>query len=181
MALSSISGNLTLGFGCTPVKNMPASGLQLPGASNNPVIQKKQQFKTGTGAGQATEAFLFFVTISGGGSASFSLLSLTDLLQFTGIQLSRLNGIMLWLLSPTDDNINGTLATSVTVGNASPNPHALFLDSPSYTFTLQNGQAIASFRPDAAAWPVTAGAQNVKIVNNDGARSASVLVAGFGS
>lgn len=181
MAISTISGSVTVQFNCTAQQNLPASSLQLQPAANSNTVGKKQAFKTGTGVNQATDAFLQFVTIAPSGSATVSLQALTDILQYTGLVLTKLKSIQLWLLSIADDATNGTNCSSVTVGNAASNPHPLFMTSGTMTFPLLNGQAIGTPFPIAAGIPVTGSQLNIFIQNNDGANSACVLLVGFGN
>ena len=182
MALSSVSGFMQSLMSWSAGQNLPASSLNLPQASSASQQGKRASFTTGGNTpGGANEVFLFFVTIAPSGSATFSLQNLTDVMQYTNILLVRLKGIWFWLLSAKDDATNGTAASAVTIGNASVSPNGLFLGSPTSTFVLSNSEDIQWKRPNAAGIAVTAGTQNIKIVNNDAVNSACVLVAGFGA
>jgi len=182
MALSSCSGFLQLALSWAVAQNAPASSLNLNPSGQTNKISAKINFKTGGPIpGGTNEFFLQFVTIAPGGSATINLQNVTDVLGFTGIVLARLKELFIWLLSPTNDATNGTNASSVTVGNAPAAPFQPYGMNAGGTFTLNNSQPIGSGDPGAVGQVVNAGAQNIKLVNNDLVNSACVLLAGFGS
>lgn len=182
MALNSASGFFQTVVNFTATQNLPASSLNYPPYGLQTQQGKKVSFSTGGNIpGGINEIFLLYVTIAPGGSATINLQNLQDILGNQGVVLVRLKMIELELVAVADDATNGTNASSVTVGNAGSNPHGLFLDSATGTFTLQNGQPIGSGRPDAAGYLVSGAANQVKFSNNDGVNSATVRVMLFGA
>jgi hypothetical protein len=72
-------------------------------------------------------------------------------------------------------------ASSITVGNAGANPFLLFGMGATTTFTFLPGEGIIAFAQSTTAIPVSAGARDLKVLNNDGANGADYEVGWFGS
>ena len=182
MAIGSVGGYIAHIVNWSVANNAPASSLSLPSTQNSGQTTKKISFVTGGNIARGANEFAsFFNTITAGGSLTINLQSLTDILGFTGIVLLRVKGYRLWLLSVADDATNGTVASSVTIGNAGANPFPFELGAGSQTRTLQNGDSISYETGSAAGLAVSAGALNVKIQNNDGGNAACVLFDIFGA
>lgn len=131
--------------------------------------------------GGADELISFLQTIAPGGSAVINLQSITNILQQSGVALVRLKGYKIRLLTSGTkgavDSVNGTLCSSISVGNAAANPHPLEMDAGTYTYTIKNGGSHQHFDPSAAGFAlVTPSAKNVLITNNDGSVAAAVQV-----
>lgn len=136
--------------------------------------------------GGADELVSFLQTIAPGGSATIDLQSITNILQQTGVALVRLKGYKIRLLSSGTvgavDSVNGTLCSSVTVGNAGSAPNPLELEDATYRYRIKNGGSHQHFDPSAAGFvAVSPSSRNILITNNDGSVAAAVQVTVVGA
>lgn len=131
-------------------------------------------------AGGGNEVVSFIQSIAAGGDVTLDLEAVANIFGTT-VDLVRLKGVLIRLLSTTDDSTNGTAASSVTIGNATANQQTLWMDAATDTFTLKNGEFIAWATSQAAGLTVDATHSDLKIVNNDGAVIAKVQITLFGA
>ena len=177
MAFDAITGYLQVASNWNVQKNGPSSGLGFPPTVNSNSLNLKQQYTTGGAvANGINEESATIITIAPGGSATVNLQNLIDVLGVPNVVLVRLKKIVFCLLSPTQDTINGTVCSGVTIGAAPTNPSPLNLGSPSQTVKLFNGDVYGYATGNAAGIPVGAGSSNVLLTNNDSGNAASVLV-----
>ncbi len=177
MAVSALSGFAQVAMNWNLQENLPASGLNLPAVQNSSAFNFKIPYSTGGNVANGANEFIgMFQAIAASGSATIDLTNLTDILQYTAVNLARFKGILFCLLSPTQDTTNGTLASSVTIGNAASNANLMFMNSTTPTFKLNNGDFIEYATGIAAGIVVDSTHKSLKILNND-----AVLAAIFGS
>lgn len=175
MPIDTLTASVGLTINWTAQDNL--TGTDYGSVENSSTIQKKLSVAATVAnavAGGADEVVSYLLTIAGGGSADVDLTDLTNVLQ-QAASFARLKQIIIRLLSTTDDNTNGTAATSITVGNASANGAALFMGAVTHTITIPNGGFIAFGTPAAAGLVITASTADIlKIANNDGSVAAKV-------
>lgn len=184
MALDSLTSQLSVSMNWTAQKNIAGSTDYSPN-QNNTTITKKSSVGTAAAnaaVGGGDELASWVQTIAGGGTATVDLSSLTNILQTTAISLARVKGIMIRLLSTTDDATNGTACTHIVVGNAASNAWTSqsggrgWLTSSTHTFDIGNGGAVAFLFPTAAGVLVDGTHKNILITNGDGSVSAKVQI-----
>lgn len=130
-------------------------------------------------AGGGDQFISYILTIAASGTSTVDLTALTNILQQSAT-LARIKGVVLRLLSTTDDATNGTNCSNVTIGNAASNAQKLFLDAATDTFTMKNGGCLSYADPSAAGFVVDASNKNLKIVNNDSSNAAAFQLTVFG-
>lgn len=168
-------------------------------ASNNILAQQpisqgdnvQTSYDFGTGAANAAvsgadEIVSFLQVIAPSGSATINLQSVLNILQQAGVALARLKGYKIRLLTSGTkgavDTVNGTLCSSITVGNAPSNGNPLEMGAVANTYTIKNGGSHQHFDPSAAGFvTVTGTTKNVLITNDDSVRSAAVQITLIGA
>ena len=123
--------------------------------------------------GGADEYFNYLITISASGTANIDLTSLIDILQTSGIALARLKAFQFQLLSLTDDPVNGTICTEITIGNAASNAQPLNIGATG-TYQVFTGGSWSYFDQTAGGFVVDSTHKIIKIVNNDSSHVAAV-------
>src|SRR5262245_48340802 len=119
MAISNVSATFSMGVSYQAQGAASGSQYQPTTAQGNP--KKNIAFKTGTTVtGQINELASKIFNLAASGTTTINLQSLLDVLGTTAV-LVRIKGLMIQLLSATDDPDNGTACSGVTVGNAGSN------------------------------------------------------------
>lgn len=177
----------------TPISNLSATMIstakwiaqnQQIGSDYLPLLQSTNiiaETDWGTSAannvvGGADEFVSYLIQITGGSSTTIDLLSLTNILQQSGVALGDIKGIQIRLLSTTDDAVYGTAASSIAVGNATTSAWRLNNLSASATLAIKNGGVYQYKEPSAAGLTVDSTHFNLKVLNNDGSVTACVQV-----
>lgn len=180
MALSSLSGSIQVSATWNASNNITGSDYQP--VSNATSIRKTSAYSSGianTAEGGADELVSYLITISASANTTINTSSLTNILQQSSINLTKIKGYLFRLLSVDDDSTNGTNCSSVSVGNGTfANQQNLGL-SVNSTYTIYNGSAW-SYTDERAAGINTVTANLIKILNNDGTNTACVQVTFFG-
>src|SRR5208283_2018011 len=112
---------------------------------------------TNTTAGGADELYASLLTPAASGAVTLTLSSLVDACGQTGLSFARVKYLRVHLLSVADDSVNGTAASSITVGNAASHSCAMFLGGTTQTFTVNNGGVIAYGDPGGTGIAITSG------------------------
>lgn len=165
---------------------LAVTGAAYTAPSVNDTVSKKVTYSTSqanaVASGNTTgsdESYSAITSIAGGGTATLDLTALTDLFG-QALNFARVKGIVIQLLSATDDStvVTGasTAASQITVGNAALNAFPLPLGALTHTIVLKNGEAFAWTSPTAAGVAVSATAKNLLITNNDGTNTAKVQI-----
>jgi hypothetical protein len=152
------------------------------------VIKKLISFSLGTNVVNGINEVVFSLqSIAGGTSVTLDLTSLTDVVRNAAVSLARIKGFAIWLVgsgevvgSDTNNQVTGTAATSITVGNAAATSFQGPL-SAAATYTITNGEVWAHGSPNAAGFTVDGTHKSLKILNNDGAVTAKVILVIFGA
>lgn len=139
---------------------------------NNKFSFQPTQFAQGTGAGQADRLYANTLLIAGGGNTVITFTSMTD---FFGNTVSFLRMKLLYIRLASGG------ASSISVGNAT-NPIVNWISSGTATVKIMSGGLLFLVAPvDAVGYPITAAtADQLKILNNDGANAASVDICVMG-
>jgi hypothetical protein len=180
MAISNVSATFSVGVSYQAQGAAPGAQYQPTTAQGSP--KKNIAFKTGTtSAGQVNEIGSKIFSISATGTTTISLQALTDVLGQT-VNLVRIKGLLLQLLSTTDDATNGTACSGVTI-NATPPSHPFlgFLGGTNPTITLGNGEALAWLTPSANGTAVSGTAYQIEVTNNDATNAAAFQVTILGA
>jgi hypothetical protein len=159
-----------------------------PQITNTPLsFTKRVSFSFGSGALAFNNAYCAVTSIPGGGNTTLDLSgALTSIVNEANMALTGAKVLGVFLLgtgdTAPDGTTVGTAASSITIGNAT-NPCLFGFGAAAHTWTVTNGDFFLATISTAAGWTVTnATADGLKIVNNDGAVTAKVLVviAGIG-
>ncbi len=150
-----------------------------PGAAG-PIVNASSpsvRYSYGTAAanaavGGSNEAALFITSVAGSGSATIDFTSVTDLLNTAAVSLARIKAIWFCLLSAALDSVNGTAATSVTLGNNSGNDwisqsHTGWLASAASVMDVPNGGSVGFCTSSAGGILVDNTHKIEKVTNND--------------
>lgn len=179
MAIASVSATFSMGINYQCQGNAEGAAYQPTTAQGNP--KKNIAFKTGTTtSGQIDELYSTILSIAASGTQTLNLQSLLDVIGQT-TNLVRIKGVLFQLLSTTDDSVNGTACSGVTVGNAGSDPNPMFLGGGTMTFVLSNGDALGWQTPSANGLTVSSTVKNVLITNNDSVNAAAVQVTILGA
>lgn len=183
MALDSLTSTLKIQLNWTAEDNL--TGDDYSPVQNTGTINHQSSVGTSAAnaaAGGGNELISFIQTVASSSSATIDLTSLTNILQATGISLARVKGIVIRLLSTTDDETNGTAATYITVGNngstdwISQSGARGWLASAASVIDIPNGGAVGASFPTAAGVTVTSSYKSLKIANADNSVSAKVQI-----
>lgn len=183
MALDSLSSTLKIQLNWTAEDNL--TGDDYSPVQNTGTITHQSSVGTSAAnnaAGGGNELISWIQSISASSSATIDLTSLTNILQASGISLARVKGIVIRLLSTTDDETNGTAATYVTVGNNSSNDWTSqsggrgWLASATSVLDIPNGGAVGASFPSAAGVLVDSTHKIIKIANADSSVAAKVQI-----
>jgi hypothetical protein len=160
--------------------------LNLTGQAYNPLqnvgaIRKSQTYGTAAAnnaLGGADEFISYLLSIAASGNSTINLSSITNILQQAGVALVRIKGWLFQLLSTTDDTVNGTLCSSITIGAAASDPFLFNAwGGTTPTVNVYNGGIMSYFDQVAAGFTVTASSNDkIKIVNNDSTYAAKVQI-----
>lgn len=185
--LDSLTATLKISLSATPQKNSTGADYQ---PLTTPVsISKTETVGTSNAngaVGGCDELISKVYSINASSSITIDLTSLTDILLQTGVSLARVKGIMIRLLSATDDTvIPGTAAAYITVGNNGANDFVSqsgtgWLNGASSAFDIPNGGALAFLCPNAGGVIVDGTHKIIKIANGDGALVAKAQVSILG-
>lgn len=130
--------------------------------------EQRVQFTNGTGSSQFNKVYTTTLTIAASGNGTVTLSSLTDAFG-NALNLTKMNGLLIRHLSTS-------AASSVTIGTGTT---PLF-GTQIAALPLVKGDAFAY--ESLAGYTVTAAsADKIKVINLDGANSATVTVTIFGS
>jgi hypothetical protein len=192
MALDSLTATLTAQLGWTAQKNVVGSDY----SANVNASTIKKSLAVGTSAanaavGGADELYSAVTSLTASASASIDLTAIADILNQAGISLARVKGILIRVLSATDDNVIGTAAVGVVIDGTVTN--ALSSQSNSGWFsnaaegaaggsklTVPNGGFVAFGTPSAGGVVVDATHKVIKITNLDGAVTAKCQISVMG-
>jgi hypothetical protein len=180
VAISSVSATFAVGVSYQCQGAAPGQQYQPTTAQGNP--KKSIAFKTGTTtSGQINELSSKIYAISASGTTTISLQALLDVLGQT-VNLVRIKGLLLQLLSTTDDTTNGTACSGVTI-NATPPSHPFlgFLGGTNPTITLASGEALAWISPGANGTAVAGTNYQIEVTNNDAVNAAAFQITVLGA
>lgn len=192
MAIDNLTASLTAAATWTAQKNQ--TGTDYPPLGSSGTISKKLTMGTAAvnnTAGGADEFVSFLQTLLNSASASIDLTNLTDIVQASGISLARVKGIMIRLLSTTDDATYGTASNSVLVDGTVTN--ALSSQSNTGWFgnagegtangsrvVIPNGGFLAFGTPAALGVLVDGTHKIIKVTNQDAGVPAKVQISLIG-
>jgi|SRR5579885_2583139 hypothetical protein len=183
MALSSLTSAITIGASWTAQHNI--TGTTYSPTQNSSQISKKSSVGTSASnnaAGGGDELVSFIQSISNSSNTTIDLTNLTDILSTANTNLARIKGVIIQLLSTSDDSTNGTNCTSITVGAAASNAWTSqsanrgWLATNTSTFDIPNGGAVSFVTPTANGVLVDGTHKNLFIVNNDSSNAAAVQI-----
>lgn len=182
MAISSLTSAITIGANWTAQKTL--TGADYSPTQNSSQFTKKGSVGTSAAnaaAGGGDELVSFIQTIANSANMTIDLTNTTDILSNANTNLARVKGIVVRLLSTSDDSVNGTACSSVTVGAAAANPffsqaHSGWLASNTATLDVPNGGAYGFITPSANGVLVDSTHKNIFIVNNDAGNPAAVQI-----
>lgn len=179
MGYDSFSGKLGVTVTWNPQNNGPTS---LYGTVQAPTTLPKSitYVKGGNLANGVNVVYSALLTIAASGSTTVDLTSITEVLG-SSKTFARIKAVVIQLLSVADDSANGSACSSVTVGNAATNANKLFFTAGTDSIDLANGDVVAWGTGAAAGIAVDGTHKNVKILNNDGAVGAKVLLTVLGA
>lgn len=183
MALDSLTSTLKIQMNWTAEDSL--TGDDYSPVSNTGTITHQSSVGTSAAnaaAGGGNELCSFIQSIAASSSAVIDLSSLTNILQASAISLARVKGIVIRLLSATDDETNGTAAEYITVGNNASNDWTSqsggrgWLASATSVIDIPNGGAVGASFPTAAGVLVDSTHENVKVVNGSSTLAAKVQI-----
>ena len=151
--------------------------------TNNPSPSKAISLGTAAAnnaAGGADEAALFLVSIAASSSATVDLTSITDILNQSA-SLARGKHIRIQLLSASDDTVNGTAASYVTIGNNGSNDWVSqggtgWFHGATSSFDVPNGGYMEFGVGNGAGVAVDGTHKIIKIANADAGLAAKVQI-----
>jgi hypothetical protein len=186
MALDSVAGTaITLQVAMSAGKNK--TGTTYGQITNNSTITKKFSYTLGGNVALGVnEIYSSITSISSSSNTTLDLTALTDLINVASINMARVKAIVIQLLSATDDSINGTAASYITVGNNNTNDLVSqsgsgWLNDVTSSIDIPNSGFLAFAVGNAAGVAVDATHKLIKIANADGALAAAVQVTLLGS
>jgi len=139
-------------------------------------------FNYGTGLRQANQVVALLELIPASSNVVIDLASaLTNLAGDSAATFASIKAMLVMLLNPQQDSVNGTAASSITFGNAMANQARLFFGPLLGEHDVENGGFYLAATPSAAGRGVGVGNQNLMIVNNDAGLVAATAVVFFGS
>jgi len=185
MALAALTGAVKLSFSYLASLAALSSGISFAAPSVQNTVNASRSISFGGNvAGGANSVVNTIVTIAASGTATLNLQSLTDVINGASVWV-RLKTFVFWLLGTTDDSVNGTTCSSVSIGNAGSNGCPLDMGAIANTRTLTTNSGYGDWTAygtnSAAGITVSASVKNVLITNNDSVNAAAVLFLGFGA
>jgi len=187
--ITSLATTISSIFNSNATQTLPNAPTAFPqfGPSGN--ITRAVQFTTGTTTARgANQQMAKIISVTAGGSTTIDLsAAFTNIVNASNATFARIKGIRISLLSPTDDSVNGTLASSITIGNNGSNDFISqsgnrgWLGSAASVFDLANGNDVCWKTVSANGVLVDATHKIIKITNNDGAVAAAVMVEFLGA
>ena len=174
MSFDALSGNLSITTQWNAQKAV--AGYSNPNMNQNSDGKSVAWSKVGTAAGQASILTAGILSIAPSGLASIDLTNIVDILGGTGGTLATagLKGFKFQLLSTTDDPVNGTNCSQVTIGNSGTNDHPRNLGAGTMTQILKNGEPVGWATNQATGRAVSATAKIIQFANNDAAIAAKI-------
>ena len=181
--ITNLTGVFAANVGLTISQTLSSVSSSLASLSMNPNITGTAKFTSvGTGANQVNQAASKIYSIAASSSTTIDMsAAITNLVNNSTATFARVKVIMIRLLSTTDDATNGTLAASITVGNAASNQFISqsgsgFLSSATSTEDIPNGGGRAFWCSNANGVVIDGTHKNLKIANNDAGLAAAVEV-----
>ncbi len=177
--------NLRMTFAGSVSGNVGSSSTSqsFPGVTADLNPSKSISYKTGTGASQGNDLLGTIVTVSNVvnmNTVTIDLTNFTNVVGQTG-SFARIKSVYYQLLSVSDDSVNGTACSSVTIGAAISDPNPMFLSQGYYSFTLLNGDFVEWGTQSATGVLVQSNMKNITITNNDSSNPAAVVVCILGA
>jgi|ERR1700722_57001 len=154
-----------------------SSGIGLSAPSGGATITLRSTYALGAGAGQVQFVIQNTQSVSASSSVTLDLTSIVDVLGNTVTTIAKVKAYEFALLNATQDSVNGTQCSSITIGGGSSNPCLLNLAGTTPTLTINNGGQQAYADATAAGITVVSSTvKTVKITNNDATFAADVYV-----
>lgn len=188
--ITSLVASLQATFSATGNQTLANSFTALPQVSNGVNFSKKSNYPTTgtTSANEANQCSCTLYSISASSSTTIDLsAAVTNIVNSSTSTFARIKSIMIQLLSTTDDSVNGTACTSITVGDAASNQWiSQSLSGGLSTATSQidianGGFCIPLSCDNANGTPVGSSYKSFKIVNNDSGHAAAVAISVIGA
>lgn len=180
MALSSLTFKSTVNISINAQNNLTPTNLgPVQNSSNLSKVNSLGTAAADAAVGGADEVFSYIISIAGSGTATLDLTNQTDVLNVASVSLARVKDVQFQLLSTTDDTVNGTTCTSVTMGNNGSNDwvsqshNGWFLTNTS-NFDLPNGSLMRFSTPSATGNVVDSTHKIIKFTNNDSTNTAKI-------
>ena len=145
-----------------------------------PNLTKTLTWITGTGAGKAQVVMSQLRTLAASGTETFNINngSLEDTLGLP-LTIAKVKQVFFWLLSTTDDSVNGTNCTSIKIGDAAFPAFkgvAGFFDGTNPVLRCFNGGWVAFGTPTAGVAVAAGVSDQIKVVNEDAVNAAAYYV-----
>lgn len=181
MGLSSLS--------VTPADNLNwVAQNNLTGSNYSPITNQGRTTKqvafsstlANAAAGGANEFVSYLVSLAASANTTVNLQVLTDILNVANVNLARIKGYSIWLLSPTDDATYGTNCTSIRVGGGTT-PCQLNMTTTdaantgnTAAMTIFKGGISQYFDQTAGGFTVDNTHRNLFFLNNDATNAAKI-------
>ncbi len=173
----------------TPQDNMSwVAQNNLTGSNYSPITNQgrttKQVAYTSTianaAAGGANELVSYLVSVTASGNTTVNLQAVTDILNTANVNLARVKGYSIWLLSTTDDATYGTNCSSIRWGGGTtPVQFNLTTTDAANTgntaaMTIFKGGIVQYFDQTAGGFTTSNTARNLFFLNNDATNAAKI-------
>ncbi len=182
MALSSLS--------VTPQNNLSWTAQNnLTGSNYNPItnsgrITKQVAYGTSianAAAGGANEFISYLISLAAAANTTVNLQAVTDILNTANVNLARIKGYEIRLLSTSDDATYGTNCTSIRWGGAAATPQQFNLTTTdavntanTAAFTVYKGGTVQYFDQTAGGFTNDNTARSLFFLNLDATNAAKV-------
>ncbi len=184
--LATLSAYFQAVFSWSVTGTAPSAAYNAPTAAST--LSNKQSLVTGTStAGQANQIYSGIQTIAASGTLAYDLSAVfTNVLGNAAATFARVKGVLIELLDAAQDATNGTLCSSITLGNSGANDwieqsHSGWLGSATSVFDVPNGGFVAFGVNNAGGVVVDATHKILNIHNNDGSNAAAVRITLIGA
>jgi hypothetical protein len=165
----------------TAFGTVTASGLNLTPPQGGSTVVGKDAYTNGSGAGQAAIVTQNIQTISASSSVTLDLTAQTDVLGIS-VTFAKIKTLLFRLLNVSQDSVNGTDCSSVTVGAAASNPYLFGLGGTAPTNTINGGGQWEQDDPTAGGLGLAITTnKNVKFLNNDSVNGAALFIGFIGA